>query len=178
MLRWSVPSQVYDSSGSRIRNYRDFFVILNLEPEYVEALREARRYGHRDAAEFHGLANRTAQLGDHSKRVAIEVPDDMGMRYGKVSGDLNLIHTTHLAARLFGHPRPFVQGLCTANWVLQHLTSEYGPPQAVRVTFSQRVFVGQTVELRHTAKEFEICDPKGALLAFGDFDAPARSRVN
>ena len=170
-------SQVYNSSGFRIRTYRDFFVILNLETEYVAALRGAKRYGHMDAAEFHGLANRQARLNDASHRVTIAVGEDMGFRYGKVSGDLNLVHTTHFAARMFGHPRPFVQGLCTANYVLQHLTPVYGPPQGLRITFAKRVFVGQKIELRHSEKEFEVCDAEGGLLAFGgpspDGAAPA-----
>jgi CRP-like cAMP-binding protein len=171
-------SRVYDGTGFRIRTYRDFFVILNLEPEYVEALRAAKRYGHLDAAEFQGLANRQARLNDAdpAHRVAIDVPEDMGIRYGKVSGDLNLVHTTRLAAKMFGHPRPFIQGLCTANYVLQHLTPVYGPPEGLRITFAKRVFVGQQIELRHTEGEFEVCDARGALLAFGDFDSPPSSR--
>ncbi len=163
-------SEIHDQDGFRIRTYRDYFVILNLENEYVEALRAAKRYGHTDAAEFHGLAGREARLSVPDHRITIEVPEDMGFRYGKVSGDLNLIHTTHLAAKLFGHPRPFVQGLCTANYVLRHLTQAYGPPQGLRITFAKRVFVGQTVELRCNEKEFEVTDAQGELLAFGDFD--------
>lgn len=164
-------SELYDQKGFRVRTYRDFFVILNLESEYVEALRAAKRYGHTDAAEFHGLSSREARLSDASIRISIEIPEDMGFRYGKVSGDLNLIHTTPLAARMFGHPRPFVQGLCTANYVLRHLTQVYGSPQGLHITFAKRVFVGQTIELRSTEDEFEVVDGQGVLLAFGDFDS-------
>lgn len=165
-------SRVYDASGFRLRSYRDYFVILNLEPEYVAALRAAPGYGHLDAAEFHGIAAREPQLGDGDavRRHAIDVSEDMGMRYGKVSGDLNLVHTTAVAAKIFGHPRPFIQGLCTANYVLRHVTEAYGPPAGLRITFAKRIFVGQRVELRHTAREFEVCDAQGVLLAFGDFD--------
>ncbi len=172
-------SRVYDASGFRIGSYRDYFVILNLEPEYVEALRAARGYGHLDAAEFQGIASRLPRLtdGPAMRRHRIDVPEDMGMRYGKVSGDLNLVHTTAVAAKIFGHPRPFIQGLCTANYVLRHLSEAYGPPQGLRITFAKRVFVGQQIELRHGAKEFEVCDGRGALLAFGDFDVPAGSSV-
>ncbi len=168
-------SRVYDAAGFRVRNYRDFFVILNLEPEYVEALRAAKGYGHIDATGFEGLASREPQLtaANGIQRVAIDVPEGMGFSYGKVSGDLNLVHTTRLAARMFGHPRPFIQGLCTANYVLRHLTPIYGPPQSLGITFAKRIFVGQRIELRHVARKFEVCDEKGALLAFGDFDAPA-----
>lgn len=167
-------SRVYDSSGNRVRSYRDFFIILNLEPEYIETLRSIKAYGHLDAGEFHGLASREPKLGNpDAKRVTIEVPEGMGFEYGKVSGDLNLVHTTRLAARLFGHPRPFIQGLCTANYALRHLTSAYGPPESLRITFAKRVFVGQQVELLYTRNEFEVCDLKGSLLAFGEHDSAA-----
>ncbi|HTR63906.1 MAG TPA: cyclic nucleotide-binding domain-containing protein [Candidatus Binataceae bacterium] len=168
-------SRVYDDQGVQVRGYRDFFIILNLDPEYIEALRSIRSYGRRDPAEFHGLANREARLGNSSaNRVKIEVPEGMGFEYGKVSGDLNLVHTTRLAAKLFGHPRPFVQGLCTANYALRYLTEASGPPENLRITFAKRVFVGQQVEFVHTDREFELWDSTGALLAFGEYDAAPR----
>ncbi|MGO9605123.1 MAG: hypothetical protein ACLQAT_17340, partial [Candidatus Binataceae bacterium] len=42
-------------------------------------------------------------------------------------------------------------------------------------SYAKRVFVGQRIELRHTEKEFEVCDGQGALLAFGDFDSRPRT---
>jgi MaoC like domain len=164
-------SRVYDATNFRVRTYRDFFVILNLEPEYVEALRATKSYGRLAATEFQGIASREPQL-TAAHRVAIDVPEGMGFSYGKVSGDLNLVHTTKLAAKIFGHPKPFIQGLCTANYVLRHLTPIYGPPSALRISFAKRVFVGQQIELRHVPHKFEVCDSKGSLLAFGDFDSP------
>jgi CRP-like cAMP-binding protein len=164
-------SRIVDLFGFQLRNYRDFFVILNLEPHYVDLLRSAKNYGHRDVDEFQSLASRRPTLADTRglKRVPIYIPEDMGFAYGKVSGDLNLVHTTKLAAQIFGHPRPFIQGLCTANYALRYLTEEYGPPEAMRVTFAKRVFVGQQIELRLVPSRFEICDSQGVLLAFGDF---------
>ena len=164
-------SRVYDAANFRVRSYRDFFVILNLEPEYVEALRATKGYGRLAATEFQGIASREPQLAA-AQRVAIDVPEGMGFSYGKVSGDLNLVHTTRLAAKIFGHPGPFIQGLCTANYVLRHLTPIYGAPSALRISFAKRVFVGQQIELRHVPHKFEVCDAEGALLAFGDFDSP------
>jgi CRP-like cAMP-binding protein len=163
-------SRVYDSAGFRVRTYRDFFVILNLDSEYVEALRATKSYGRLASTEFQGIASREPQLAA-AQRVAINVPEGMGFSYGKVSGDLNLVHTTRLGAKIFGHPRPFIQGLCTANYVLRHLTPIYGPPSALRISFAKRVFVGQQIELRHVSHKFEVCDAKGALLAFGDFES-------
>jgi CRP-like cAMP-binding protein len=166
-------SRVFDEAGFRIRTYRDFFVILNLDRDYVEALRAARSYGHLEVAEFQGLASREPQLAgiDGVGSIAVDVPEGMGFSYGKVSGDLNLVHTTRLAAKLFGHPRPFIQGLCTANYVIRHLTPLYGPPESMSITFAKRVFVGQRIELLHMPGKFEVCDGKGGLLAFGHFES-------
>jgi CRP-like cAMP-binding protein len=163
-------SRVYDAANFRVRTYRDFFVILNLEPEYVEALRAAKSYGRLEATEFQGIASREPQLAG-AECIAINVPEGMGFSYGKVSGDLNLVHTTKLGAKIFGHPRPFIQGLCTANYVLRHLTPVYGQPSTLRISFAKRVFVGQQIELRHAPHRFEVCDAKGLLLAFGDFES-------
>ncbi len=164
-------SGIFDILDNQVRNFRDYFVILNLEPRYVELLRSASKYGHRDAGEFQNLAARKPELGQGGgvKRVAIDVPEDMGFRYGKVSGDLNLVHTTKLAARVFGHPRPFIQGLCTANYALRHLTAEFGIPESLNITFAKRVFVGQQIGLDYVPGRFEVCDAAGGLLAFGDF---------
>ena len=39
------------------------------------------------------------------------VPDDVGRRYGEVSGDRNPIHLHPLTARLFGYPRAIAHGM-------------------------------------------------------------------
>jgi CRP-like cAMP-binding protein/acyl dehydratase len=164
-------SRVFDDSGHRIRSYRDYFIILNLDAEYIEALRATKEYGRNDTAQFAGLAAREATIGrsvDDARVAPIDIPENMGFLYGKVSGDLNLVHTTPLAAKLFGHPRPFIQGLCTANYVLTHL-SRHASLESLDVTFAKRVFVGQQVEMRYSADRFEVCDRTGALLAFGSY---------
>ena len=164
-------SRVFDDSGRRIRSYRDYFIILNLDSEYIEALRATKEFGRADSAQFTGLAAREATIGrsvGDTRVASIDIPGDMGFLYGKVSGDLNLVHTTPLAAKLFGHPRPFIQGLCTANYVLTHL-SRNAPLESLDMTFAKRVFVGQQVEMRYLADRFEICDRAGALLAFGNY---------
>ena len=42
---------------------------------------------------------------------AWEVPDDIGRRYGEISGDRNPIHMHPLAARVFGMPRAIAHGM-------------------------------------------------------------------
>jgi hypothetical protein len=169
-------ARLYDQSAFRVRSYRDFFEVLNLEKAYIEALRAACGNGRVGATAFHGHADRHAEIGA-ARRVTIDVPDDMGKRFARVSGDFNLVHTAQLAATMLGYPRPFIQTLCTANLVLRHLMPEYGPPEGLRIAFARPVFVGQRIELRYGTRQFELCDQAGALLAFGDFDVAAAKRT-
>jgi acyl dehydratase len=41
------------------------------------------------------------------------VPEDIGRRYGEVSGDRNPIHLHKLTAKMFGYPRAIAHGMWT-----------------------------------------------------------------
>ena len=113
---------------------------------------------------------------DGVQRTVVDVPKDMGTRYGQVSGDMNPVHTTALAARLFGYPRPFVPGLCTANRVLAILsTQSEARLQQFRISFAQPVPTGTRVEVPVTDSDCEVLDGDGKVLAFGNF---ARASVS
>jgi acyl dehydratase len=77
----------------------------------------------------------------------IEVPVDTGRRYARVSGDANPIHTSWLAARLFGFPRPIAHGM----WALARAVAELGAtvPQAacLEAAFRAPVFIPGRVEV-------------------------------
>jgi len=163
---------IHDEDGELLQTNKDFFIILNIEPEYIEVLRSTSGFGRHNVSELAKLIMRRPKMtsGD-VQRIPIEVPDDMGVQYGKVSGDMNMVHTTKFAARIFGFRKPFIQGLCTANYVLKHLTgADDAPVLNLTATFARRVYVGQTVYLHFNDREFEVCNEKGALLAFGAWE--------
>ncbi len=167
-----VESRVHDAEGQLVRSFRDYFVILNVEPQQVQALRAHKGFGRLPAPTARDTVRRQSKLSGlaGARRRAVDVSADMGLRYGKVSGDLNLVHTTPLAARVFGHPRPFVQGLCTANQVLAVLADDAPEPlQRFAVAFTHPVFTGQRVEILMGEGEFEVIDGKARVLAFGNF---------
>jgi len=173
-----VDSRLNDDAGHLVRGFRDFFVILNLEVHHVAALKASKRFGRLDVAELRDAARRKSKLTgrDGVQRTVVDVPEDMGTRYGQVSGDMNPVHTTALAARLFGYPRPFVQGLCTANRVLAILsTQSEARLQQFRISFAQRVPTGTRVEVPVTDSDCEVLDGDGKVLAFGNF---ARASVS
>ena len=167
-----VDSRLEDAAGHFVRGFRDHFVILALERHHVDALRAAKGFGRLPLPDARETVRRRSKLAARAdtRRTAVDVPADMGVRYGKISGDLNLVHTTPLAARLFGHARPFVQGLCTANHVLATLTAEATAPlQQFAIAFTQPVFTGQHVAVLTGAGEFEVVDGEDKVLAFGSF---------
>lgn len=168
-----LETRVHAPDDTLLQLNRESFVILSIDPDAMAALQASSRFGEGDTEGLTGLAKREPTL-DHatSTTVRVRVPEDMGARYGKVSGDLNVVHTTRMAARLFGHPRPFVQGLCTANHVLRTLTGALpAPVQHFDISFARRIFVDQDVDIRFDDRTFEVFDEGGKLAAFGSHRA-------
>ncbi len=171
-----VDSRLNDTSGRLVRSFRDFFVILNLQPQHVQALQASKGFGRLDASELRDASRRRSKLAGRAavRRTTVDIPQDMGVRYGKLSGDMNLVHTTALAAQLFGHPRPFVQGLFTANQVLAILSADsVARLQQFRISFTQPVFTGQPVAVLTTEGDYEVLDSEDKVLAFGNFTRDA-----
>ncbi len=100
---------------------------------------------------------------------AIATPTTVDLR-GSVSGDLNLVHTTRIAARLFGFRGAFLQGMGTANHVLSDIARHMpGRLEAFEVTFARPLYVGQTVELARDRDTFEVTDQRRHVVAYGTY---------
>ena len=174
-----VQSEVRDADGSLVASQKDFFIIMNLPPESVAALKRSRTLGKHDPRQLVSMGKRAPHLaprresGDAEVSVAtLAFRDDMGLAYGKVSGDMNLVHTTAMGARLFGYSRPFVQGLCTANYILKTLTGVTGhAPARFSIGFCRPVPVGSSLTLYFTRDAFEACDATGTVMVYGDWEA-------
>jgi acyl dehydratase len=170
-----TKTMVYDDAMFLVNTNKDFFIILNLEPEYLQVLKSLKNFGRHDSREFQHLSHKETVIAycpdDIEHRFSIDVPEDMGFQYGKISGDLNMVHTTRMAAKLFGHPKPFIQGLCTANYVLKSLIAcGQGPLLNFTITFSQPAFVGETIDIFCSNTAFEVCDSEKKVLAFGNWE--------
>lgn len=102
--------------------------------------------------------------------VGLALTEDLGAQYGRLSGNLNPVHTNRAAARLLGHPQPYLQHLCIANLVLRHLaeSTEVGLQQ-LELSFVAPVYVDQTVQLRSDGQDVELVDAEGSLLVRGGF---------
>ena len=65
------------------------------------------------------------------------VPAEMGRRYASVSGDVNPMHLSSLAAKASGFPRALVHGMWTKAHALAAIESRLPPAYVVDVVFSQ-----------------------------------------
>jgi acyl dehydratase len=75
------------------------------------------------------------------------VPADMGRRYASVSGDVNPMHLSSLAAKAFGFPRALAHGMWTQARVLAALEPQLPVAYAVDVAFSQPLLLPAVANL-------------------------------
>lgn len=73
------------------------------------------------------------------------LPADLGRRYAAVSGDVNPIHLSALAARAFGFPRAIAHGMWTHARTLAALQSRLPDSYRADVRFGKPVLLPSTV---------------------------------
>ncbi len=81
------------------------------------------------------------------------LPADLGRRYRDVSGDPNPIHTSAIAARAFGFPRPIVHGMWTHARVLAALENRLPDGYQVAVEFTKPILLPGTVGFATTRRD-------------------------
>lgn len=77
-----------------------------------------------------------------SRSVVLSVPEDMGRRYGHVSGDYNPIHLHALLARPFGFARAIVQGMWSLARCLGEMADEMPTaPYRIEASFDRPILL-------------------------------------
>ncbi len=93
------------------------------------------------------------------------LPLDLGRRYRAVSHDPNPIHTSRLAARAFGFPRPIIHGMWTHARALAALEGRLPQSYTVDVAFTKPILlpttVGLVTESTATGHRAAVTDPAG-----------------
>jgi acyl dehydratase len=88
----------------------------------------------------------TVELGPDTRPNAVwHVPADMGRRYASVSGDVNPMHLSSLAAKAFGFPRMLVHGMWTKAHALAAIESRLPAAYVVDIAFSQPLLLPSVV---------------------------------
>ena len=79
------------------------------------------------------------------------VPDDIGRRYGRISGDVNPIHMSSLTAKALGFKRAIAHGMWVKARVLAALEGRLPQAMTVDVGFRKPLFLPSTVTLSTAA---------------------------
>jgi len=100
---------------------------------------ESRASSHRNGAGSGGGQRATAREPTETARW--QLAEDLGRRYGSVSGDRNPIHMHALSARLFGFPRAIAHGMWTKARCLAELEPSLPDAYSVEVTFRKPILL-------------------------------------
>ena len=160
-----VDVEVSTGEGERLQAVREVFGVFGLDEGWWDGVVPATLLAMSAPASTVLLRRPPRRTGEIS-RASIGIPTDLGVRYGRLSGDMNP-HVTPAGAARAGFRRPFLQGLCTANLVVTELTRR-GTLERFSVLFARPVEVGQSVELLLHDDGFELRDETGRLVAFGE----------
>jgi hypothetical protein len=155
-----------DEGGEMLGTVNDRFMIRSVPKDDLAALTSGRSL----LRSISGLRKREPQLETTAvgtKVASIALPEDMGRRFGSVSGDYNPVHTTALAARMFGMKRPFVQGLCLRNAMLRELVRAGFPLTRFQMSFANPAYLGQSLQFVMQDGAFEVIDEDRHVIAFG-----------
>jgi len=86
------------------------------------------------------------------------IPEDIGRRYGAVSGDRNPIHLHAWSAKLFGMPRPIAHGMWLKARCLAELEPTLPDAFSVSVRFKLPLFLPAQVAFGVEGERFEVRD--------------------
>jgi hypothetical protein len=84
------------------------------------------------------------------------LPEDLGRRYGGVSGDRNPIHLHALTARLFGFPRAIAHGMWTKARCLAELQPQLPDAFTVDVAFRKPILLPGAVTFTTNDSDFTV----------------------
>ena len=161
-----VHTRACAPDGSLLYTVEDGFLVKELPSPSLAGLPSDRAL----LRELLGLRRRLPRLSptDPTARVAtMTVPCGMGLAYGRISGDMNPVHTCRLGAWVFGLKRPFLQGLALRNLVVRHLAELGVPMEGLALTFVSPAYLGQQLLLVVQDGAFEVHDTRGRLVACG-----------
>lgn len=157
-------SVVKDITGRDVMTLEDELYVAGLDEDFVASLNLTKTPLPKRRTKSE-LAGNT--LADH---IPMPIKRGMGQKYGKLSGDLNPLHISNIGAKLFGHKKSFVQGLCTLNLIMARLGSHWkGSIRSMDIEFLRPVAQPSKPTLVCTLDRFELLDADGNLLVRGHY---------
>lgn len=106
----------------------------------------------------------------------LRFPEDLGRRYGLVTGDVNPIHLHWLTSRTFGFKRPIAHGFCLKAMVAHGLVrslggGDIGRLRRLNIRFKSAIWLPGQASLQADSDGFRVIDLDGErLYAEGEYE--------
>jgi len=157
-------SKVKNDNGVLIATNVDYFMVKNVDAETIAAVKaqEANKLNYRKWLIPQKFEQEQTQVTE------VMVPKNMGLQYGAVSGDMNMVHTTTFFAKIFGFKRAFVQGLCTANYVVSNSPFKTNF-EAFSINFSKPVYTNSKVKITYGSSGYCVRNGQNHVVAHGEY---------
>ena len=159
-----IRSVVLNSNDNKMIESKDYFMVLNVNQrtmDNINSQQDSKNINYKSWLEPPIMIEEDIIDSDN-----IYVPKKMGSNYGWVSGDLNFVHTTNFLAKLFGYKRAFVQGLCTAHYVLANLPDNMRPTN-FNINFMKPVYTDSHITIKYSKDAYKVIDSSEMVLAHG-----------
>lgn len=171
-----VETRIHGACDTLLSVIQDRFLIRKLPVRDLASLRRDPT-AVREMLALRRCASALTPQTEGIRHCSMPVPQDMGRLYGQVSGDMNPVHTTKFGARLFGVPRPFLQGLGVRNLAIRHMATMGVPLDHLSLTFASPAYLGQTLRLLFRDGRFEVQDSRQQIVAYGTASASVPSTI-
>jgi acyl dehydratase len=162
-----IRVSIHDEFGELCANHIEHFIIMKLNANHLLQLQNHPTLN-RQSAVVEPIASRYQPHLQDAPTSTWQIPTNMGVDFGRISGDMNIVHTTSLAARMIGYSKPFIQGFCIVNYMLQYyIATRDQSISQISISFVRPVFVGDVVTVYATDSCFEMLNKQGKVVAHG-----------
>jgi acyl dehydratase len=133
-----------------------FDVIAHVDADGEPAWRASSTYLHRGGG---GSGSKNGERDEPPEpQATLNVPGDVGRRYGAVSGDRNPIHLYPLTARMFGMKRPIAHGMWMKARCLAMLDAGLPTAYAAEVRFKLPAYIPGKLSFASDGQSFSLHD--------------------
>lgn len=159
---------VKDDNGGFVSREEAFFLVKNVPRAVVASLKKASFTSQYPIPNATALKKMLAQ--NSTPPVQTFFDQQLGKRYGGLTGDTNFLHTNRFVARLVGFKNVFVQGLFVFNFLIYHLSARHNSElKKLTVSFIKPVFLNESYQVLATETSVVLSNAGGTPCVIGNY---------
>lgn len=161
---------VQSENSETIYECFDEVAVLGFKETFLNEKERAGSFAGSNFAQIESdsLATPEAKKGERIGQIQFAMPEGVGIRFGKVSGDLNPLHTNPFLAKILGHRNAFAQGMLIVNVLVNQLFS-YSNQKEFFFKFIKPMYIGENYCLSIYPEYFSVSAADNHIVCAGEF---------